>query len=378
MKVTQDKADKPVKIVMSKPSDMHQHLRQGAMLRLVTPMVAKRFASAIIMPNTTPAITSFEMVIRYVCEIVKARDDCGIKDFRPLMTLYLTDTLEPKEVETGIENKVVFGVKYYPRGLTTNSDSGVRNPADLWTKGTRPYECLRVLAESGRVLLLHAADGLDDKGNELDPYEQEKHFIRETLPRIADAHPDLKISIEHLSTKEGVEFVIENGGRRLGCSLTMHHLTRDRRDVFRGGFHPHLMWWPIIQPSEHKEALRELAILDKPFVWLGSDSAPHPVGKKECACCVGGVLTAHIGIEGYLEAFEDMGALDDRFERFASINGPQFFGIEPSNQYLTLVREEWKVEKPFISISTATGIQVPFEEVIPFRLGETVRWKLVN
>jgi len=375
MKIIRDEANgEAVRINMRKPYDMHQHLRRDAMLKLVAPMVARRFAGAVIMPNTVPPITTAEMAWRYQEEIAEAWD-LNIGSFEPLMTLYLTDMLEPREVALRFAKRTAVGVKYYPRGLTTGSDSGVKDPASLWTKGTKPYEVLRALAEQNKVLLLHAADGLDTYGDELDPYEQEKHFIENTLPYIIDAHPTLKISVEHLSTKEGAEFVGKYGGKRLGCSLTAHHLMIDRRDVFRGGFHPHMHWWPIIQPQEHKEALRDLAREGPPFVWLGSDSAPHPIGKKETRCCIGGVLTAHAGIEFYTDVFEEIGILD-KLEQFSSVNGPSFFGIEPSKEQITLVREEWKIEKPFFVAKLGTPLSKT-EEVIPFRLGEAVGWKLV-
>lgn len=319
------------------------------------------------MPNTVPPITTAKMVEEYYNEIstaIEALDDEFPWDtFAPHMTMYLTDSLDPTEVLTVLHE--ILGIKYYPRGLTTNSDSGVENPASLWTRGTRPYECLRLLAKSRPALLLHAADGVDASGRELDPYDQEPHFIRETLPRIIDAHPDIRISVEHLSTKEGAEFIARHGSSRLGCSLTAHHLLLDRRDVFRGGFHPHRDWRPVIQRREDKEALRKLASQGFPFVWLGSDSAPHPRSKKESDCCASGVLMAHAGIELYVEAFEDMDALD-KLERFACINGPRFFATATVGQHITFVREEWAVQ-PFF----AEGI-----EVVPFRLGEKIRWKL--
>lgn len=382
MQIERDEATgKSVKIRIIKPDDLHQHVRDDAMLALVVPMVAKRFRSAIIMPNLVPPITDVVHLVQYK-ERIQQRAG---KRFLPLMTLYLTDALEPVEVDNALGSKLAIGIKYYPRGLTTNSDSGVKNPADLWTPGTRPYGCLLELAGYGGVLLIHAADGCDTNGVELDPYDQEKHFIENTLPRIRDAHPSLKISVEHMSTKWGVQYLMQYGGKLLGCSLTAHHLLLDRRDVFRGGFHPHRSWMPVIQPSEHKEALRKLARADKPFVWLGSDSAPHLRAKKESACCASGVLMAHAGIELYAEAFEDMNALDDRFERFASVNGrkfydlPGFFGLTDENpETIELVREEWTVEKPFHATWTSDTRGPAEREVIPFRLGETIRWKLVD
>jgi dihydroorotase len=360
-------------ITMLKPSDMHHHFRRGELLKLVAPMVSKRFAMAIAMPNTQPPITTARMATEYADEIGRG---VGPEKFYPLMTLYLTDTLDPKEVEQALN---IVGVKYYPRGLTTNSDSGVENPASLWTKGTRPYEVLRTLAECGLTLLLHAADGFDRSGRELDPYDQEKHFIAETLPRIIHAHPDLRISVEHLSTKEGADYIEHHAPDRnsskmmLGCSVTQHHLLLDRRDSHRGGFRPHTFWWPIIGREQHRDALRELVRKDYAFVWLGSDSAPHPVGKKETDCCSGGVLTAHAGIEFYAEIFDQMGALDDRFERFASINGPRFYGLRPCDETITLVRKEWTHDENFVFVEDGKTV-----EIRPFRRGEKIQWKLVD
>ncbi len=356
-----------ISITMKKGLDGHAHVRQGELLRLVTPMVAKRFDSAIVMPNTKPPISTREAAIGYHKHII--RRDVEV-EFTPLMTLYLTDNLDIRELENMRANGI-YGVKYYPKGLTTNSDSGVADPSSLWTPGNNAFVVLRKLAEEGGVLLLHAADGFDRSGHELDPYDQEPHFIRESLPRIIDAHPNLKISVEHLSTMIGAAFMLNNGGEKLGCSITLHHLTKDRRDVFRGGFRPHLMWWPIIQSAGHKEAIQELATDDQPFVWLGTDSAPHPVSSKRADCCIGGVLTHHMALEGYVEAFEDLGALDDRFERFASINGPNFFGFPISNKTITLVRKDWVVQRFFWVQDESTQ-----EQVVPFRAGETMRWKI--
>ncbi len=206
MDIVRNADGRPTIIRMRKPADMHHHLRRGAMLRAVVPMLAKRFALAIVMPNTLPdLITNVDAVRLYRAEIAAAlatADHC----FAPLMTLYLTDTLDPADVAFCVPGEAV-GIKYYPRGLTTNSDNGVADPASLWTRGTVPFETLRILAAQGGVFLLHAADGVDRYGEVIDPYDQERHFLRETLPRIIDAHPELKISIEHLSTAVGAAFM---------------------------------------------------------------------------------------------------------------------------------------------------------------------------
>ena len=376
MKIERDTDGTPTRITMRRPSDMHQHLRQGSMLQTVVPLVARRFHNIIVMPNTQPPITTCRMAMKYYEDIAGAIDESDGPDLRPMMTLYLTDRLEPAEVERGVERDEIYGVKFYPRGLTTNSDQGVADPSALWTEGTKPFDVLRALDETGGVLLLHAANGVDASGDELDPYDQEKDFFETTLPRIIEAHPGLKISAEHLSTAWGAAFIEEHAPQRpglLGCSLTAHHLLLDRRDALRGGLRPDRFWWPIIQPAEHREVLRELAKKGHPFVWLGSDSAPHPMNKKRAECCAGGVLMAHAGIELYVEAFEEMDALD-QLEQFASVNGPAFFGVSYHEAgTITLERNPWTVQRPF-SCATADGMT----PVIPFRLGEEVLWRLVD
>lgn len=354
-------------ISMRKPFDGHQHVRTGSMLEVVVPMVEERFWTAIIMPNLIPPITTAEMAVAYATEIGKS---CRSEEFYPLMTLYLTETLDPEELDKG---GGVIGVKFYPQGLTTNSEHGISGSSALWTPGTNAYNVLRKLAENNMVLLIHAADAVDKNGKELDPFDQEPHFIRESLPRIRDAHPTLKISVEHLSTRVGAEYMMENGNDDFGCALTPHHLLLDRRDLLRGGVNLNRFWIPPLQREEDRDALRELAKADKPFVWLGSDSAPHPLSKKRARCCAGGVLTAHACIELYAEAFEKMNALDERFERFASINGPRFYGFRLSTQTITLLREEWTVTNPFM-IATEGGE----EPVEPFRIGEKILWKLIR
>lgn len=387
MDITRDDASMPVKIRMLKPMDGHLHLRQGAMLQMLMPMVMQRFHSGIVMPNITPVITTAAMMKKYEEEIREATptDQYPTHSFAPEMTMYLTDKLDPRE----LEQTHFVGLKYYPRGLTTNSDSGVKNPADLWTRGTNPYECLRVLSKMGYTLMLHAADGFAAQswgvgersyrtGDELDPYDQELHFILHTLPKIQEAHPKLKISVEHLSTNWGVEYMRKHGGYQLGCSITAQHLLLDRRDSFRGGFRPDRFWWPIIQPKEHRDELRRFVTEQHPYAWLGSDSAPHPVGKKYADCCTGGVMMVHAGIELYVEAFEDMGCLD-YLESFACRNAPQFFKIPDCGATIELVREEWKVEKPFFAAAHADGDDgINIDQVVPFRLGEKIRWKLAS
>lgn len=351
-------------ITIRKPADMHQHFRQDHLLKAIAPLVAERFSIAIAMPNTKPPVTTLKQVRKYRREITSLTGE----GFKPLMTLYLTDNLHPYDVAEGCKKKMIVGVKYYPKGLTTNSDSGVQDTASLWTKGSRPYLCLRALAEHHGILLIHAADGVDEDGRELDPYDQERHFIRMTLHRILEAHPDLRVVIEHLSTSQGVHFMERHGGKRIGCTVTAHHLLLDRRDMFRGGLRPHLFCWPVINQSDHREALCQLVSAGHPFVFLGSDSAGHLVEHKESDCCPGGVFTAHAALELYAEIFEGLGILD-KLEVFASLNGPRFYGIRPSTETITLEKRKWTV---------APSIEVDSGHIRPFRFGETIPWQIVR
>jgi dihydroorotase len=211
MLVRCDARGTPVSVIMRKPADMHQHPRRGAMLKRVAPLIGRRFAWFIVMPNPLPPITTARMAYEYFLEIEQE----GLWQSTPMMTLYLTDSLAPKELEWRFEGHRIAGVKYYPRGLTTNSENGVANPSALWDKSSNAYAVCRTVADLDQVFLIHAADGFDASGNELDPFEQEPHFIRETLPRIIEAHPNLKISVEHLSTKVGADFIERNGGTKL-------------------------------------------------------------------------------------------------------------------------------------------------------------------
>ncbi|MDB5224484.1 MAG: dihydroorotase [Candidatus Adlerbacteria bacterium] len=365
-------------ISMSMPDDWHVHYRDGNMLRMVTPLVRKRFWHTLAMPNLDPPIVTNERASAYKEAIhTSSPDEHDMYNKPTHVSLYLAETLDPQEVANAPEH--VKAIKYYPAGLTTNSEKGITDPSALWTRGTRAHEVLCAAAEKKIVVCLHAADGKNAHGVELDPYDQEPHFMAESLPRIRDAHPKLKISAEHLSTKQGADYMLKHGGPLLGCSLTAHHLLLDRRDVFRGGFRPHRSWMPAIQSIEHTEALRDLAGKGLPFVWLGSDSAPHSQAKKESDCCASGVMMAHAGIELYAEAFDNMNALDDRFENFACRNGARFFNVTDGHKdkkrpSIHLQRLKWKVRKPFMVWNDTDELQ--HYDVVPFRLGEEIEWTL--
>jgi dihydroorotase len=376
--LSSDTGGNPTHIRIRMPADLHHHFRQRERTRIIAPLVARRFWLALAMPNLKPPITTVEQMNAHGQEVV----DASGGTLRVLRTLYLTDKLSPHQVVAACRHEDFAGIKYYPAGLTTNSDEGVTNPEALWTRGTAPHTCLQVLADHGKVLLLHAADGVARKdvrvrsrnyckGDELDPYDQEPHFVAHTLPDIMSKHPSLKISFEHLSTGEGAEFMRRYGSKWLGCGLTPQHMLTDRRDTHRRGLRPHGFWFPALQALEHRQEVNRFAGEGFPFCWLASDSAMHLKKDKESECCAGGVITAHAGIELYVEAFEAIGALN-KLEAFASVNGPRFYGIEPSDRYIELVRQPWKVTN-LLYVDEGDGM----EPIHPFRLGEVVQWKLV-
>ena len=322
---------------ISRPFDAHVHGREGALLKKIGPMTARQFWGAIFEPNLAQPVTTAARGKEYLREICEA---CG-SHFQPYLLAYLTDEIDPEDLLAGIDEKTFIGMKFYPRGATTNSHNGVADVRSLFTRGTRPYEAIQVCAAAGKVVQLHCELNFSLNGDELDPYHKEAYFFREIMPRLRDEHPDARFSCEHISCLEAVSFMRRYGGEKLGCSITPHHLLHDRRDMFRGGLHPHLYCLPVIKSQRHNASLCRFIAKGYPFVYAGTDSAPHDRHKKECDCCSGGVFTAHTAVELYAEAFARAHALDYRFERFMSFNGPAFYDLEPSGERITLVPKEW-------------------------------------
>jgi dihydroorotase len=309
------------------------------------PLIARQFWGAIFEPNLAVPITTAEQGLAYRVEILTASRE--YPKFEPFVLAYLTDSVDPEALERSLRDGIFIGAKFYPRGATTNSDSGIANVQMLYTPGAPQYDALCAIASAGKVLQLHCELNYDFEGYELDPYDKEPYFFEEVLPRIIDAHPDLKISCEHLTCSEGADFLLHHGGPTLGCSITPHHLLYDRRDMFRGGLRPHLFCLPVIKAEENREALFELVLRGLPFVYAGTDSAPHDRRKKESDCCSGGVFSSHAPVELYAQAFELAGSSPESpaFEKFLSINGPAFYDLAPSERRITLRQEPWTVDE---------------------------------
>ena len=339
---------------LTRPDDWHLHLREGPTLAAVAPDTARRFGRAIVMPNLLPPVTTTAQALAYR-ERVLAAVPTGLS-FEPLMALYLTDETTPAEILRARASGAVAAVKLYPAGATTHSDAGVTDLA-------RTHGALAAMAETGLPLLIHG----EVTDPQVDIFDRERVFLERSLLPLIERFPRLKVVLEHVSTREGVARV-QDGPERLAATLTPHHLLLSRNAMFAGGLRPHHFCLPVAKREEDRLALVEAATSGHPRFFLGTDSAPHPRRRKESASAPGGIYTAHAAIELYAEVFEQAGALD-RLEAFASFHGPDFYGLPRNRERVTLVREPWTVPA-----SLAMGE----EELVPFRAGERVAWKLAG
>ncbi|MFZ2004980.1 MAG: dihydroorotase [Stellaceae bacterium] len=340
-------------ITIRRPDDWHVHLRDGAMMAAVLPYTARQFARAIVMPNLAPPVTTIAEAIAYR-ERIMAALPAGA-EFTPLMTAYLTDHSDPDEIHRGHREGVFTAVKLYPAHATTNSAHGVTDLA-------RVMPVLERMAEIGMPLLVHG-EATDPA---IDVFDREAVFIEKILDPLRSRLPELRVVLEHITTGEAVDYV-EHGGPNLAATITAHHLIINRNAIFQGGIRPHLYCLPIAKREKHRLALRRAATSGAPQFFLGTDSAPHAIPAKETACGCAGIFTAASAVELYALVFDEEGALD-KFEAFASLNGPAFYSLPPNETRVTLRREVCAVPEHVGADDLA---------VSPFRAGETLGWRLV-
>jgi dihydroorotase len=334
-------------LTIRRPDDWHVHLRDGEMLQIVAPYTARQFARAIVMPNLVPPITTVEAATSYRDRIVAAAGE----GLTPLMTCYLTDTISPDEVARGFDKGVWIAAKLYPAGATTNSDNGVTDIRNI-------YPSLARMEKIGMVLCVHG----EVTDPNVDIFDREAAFIERVLAKLVKDFPNLKIVFEHITTGDAVEFV--NRSLRVAATITPHHLHINRNALFAGGLRPHAYCLPVAKREKHRLAVRKAAISGSPKFFLGTDSAPHAREAKESACGCAGIFNAAFALESYATVFDEEDALG-RFEAFASLNGPRFYGLPPNEATITLRRAD---------------VQVPDEihGVVPFHAGETLRWRLAG
>jgi dihydroorotase len=335
-------------LTIRRPDDWHVHLRDGEMLQRVAPYTARQFARAIVMPNLTPPITTAALAADYRDRIVSAAG----ADFTPLMTCYLTDRADPDEIARGFQGGVWIAAKLYPAGATTNSANGVTDIANI-------YPALEQMQRIGMVLCVHGevTDPL------VDVFDREAVFIDRILTRLLRDFPELRIVLEHITTREAAMFVCDFGPN-LAATVTPQHLIINRNALFAGGLRPHAYCLPVAKREAHRLAVRAAATSGSPKFFLGTDSAPHERHAKESGCGCAGIFNAPFALETYAAVFEAEGALD-RFEAFASLNGAAFYRLPVNEGTITLKRRE---------------VTVPdeIEGLVPFHAGETLRWRLAG
>ncbi|TMH08585.1 MAG: dihydroorotase [Betaproteobacteria bacterium] len=341
----------PSQITLTRPDDWHLHLRDSAALAAVLPHTARQFARAIVMPNLRPPVTITEQALAYRERILAARP--AGSDFQPLMTLYLTDNLAPDEIRRAKDAGIV-AVKLYPAGATTNSDAGV---TDLY----KTYATLETMQREGLPLLVHG----EVTDPEVDLFDREAVFIDRVMQPLRHDFPSLKVVFEHLTTREGVQYVAE-AGPFTAATITPQHLLYNRNAIFLGGVRPHFYCLPVLKSEAHRRALVAAATSGSPKFFLGTDSAPHAAHLKEHSAGHAGCYTALSALELYAEVFDAAGALD-KLEGFASFHGADFYGLPRNRGTVTLKREAWTLPE-----------SVPFGEaqLKPLRGGETLAWRL--
>jgi dihydroorotase len=340
-------------LTITRPDDWHLHLRDGAALAAVLPDTARRFGRAIVMPNLRPPVTTVAAAAAYRQRILAALP-AGLV-FQPLMTLYLTDNTAADEIDRAKGSGFVHGVKLYPAGATTNSDAGV---TDL-------VRCRATLARMEALempLLVHG----EVTGMDVDVFDREAVFVDRILSPLIKNFPALRVVLEHVTTREGVDFVRSCNGS-VAATITAHHLLLNRNAIFLGGIRPHHYCLPILKREAHRQALVGAATSGDPRFFLGTDSAPHGKSAKETGCGCAGCYTAYAGIELYAEVFDAVGKLE-RLEAFASHFGADFYRMPRNREYITLIRRDWRVQD-----------SLPYtedEKLVPLRAGEDVAWSL--
>ena len=339
-------------ITIRQPDDWHLHFRDNEMLAETVPATARCFARAIVMPNLVPPITNASLAMAYKERILAARPEGS--QFEPLMTLYLTNETTPADI-TEAKAAGVTACKLYPAGATTNSDAAVKGINAL-------YPVFEQMQKDGMLLLVHG----EVTESHVDIFDREKVFIDEYMVKIVKDFPALKVVFEHITTADAADFVLAHGDN-VGATITPQHLLLNRNDLLVGGVRPHNYCLPVLKRNTHQARLREVVAEGSKKFFLGTDSAPHARHRKENACGCAGCYSAWSAIELYAEVFEQLGAMD-KFEDFASNNGPDFYGLARNKGTITLVKESWQVPE-LVTLADGT-------EMVPFFAGQTLNWQL--
>ena len=341
-----------MELTLTRPDDWHLHVRDADALTTVVAHTARQFARAIIMPNLQPPVTTTKQALAYRERILASVPD-GVQ-FTPLMTLYLTDQTTADDIAEAKASNVVQAVKLYPAGATTNSAAGV-------TDISNTYAALESMEQLGLPLLVHA----EVTDPDIDVFDREQVFIDRHLQPLTQRFPQLKVVLEHVTTREGVQFV-SSAPDTVAATVTAHHLLLNRNAMFKGGLQPHSYCLPVLKRELHREALLAAATSGNSKFFLGTDSAPHSRERKESTCGCAGIYTAHAALELYTQAFEDAGALN-KLEGFASHFGADFYGLPRNTDKITLEKHDWQVAESYPMSGTS---------LVPLFAGETLHWRI--
>lgn len=343
-------------LTIRRPDDWHVHLRRGAMLEAVIGHTARQFARAIVMPNLSPPITTIEAAREYRDEILQAAASAGYPEFQPLMTAYLTDGIDRAMLVRGHAEGVFAAAKLYPAHATTGSAHGVTDVA-------RIHSALAAMERAGMPLCVHGE--VTDPA--VDVFDREAVFIERILAGIVKDFPGLKIILEHITTSEAAEFV-QAAGPNVAATVTPQHLHINRNAMFAGGLRPHAYCLPVAKREAHRLALRQAATSGSPKFFLGTDTAPHEIHRKEMDCGCAGIFNAPYALESYLAVFEEEGAIGN-FEGFASEHGPRFYGLPLNEGTVTLER---------VSHQVPAKVEHGSINLVPFHAGQELGWRLAG
>ncbi len=343
---------------MTQPDDWHVHVRDGAMLARVVPYTAAQFGRALIMPNLEPPIRNVQQALEYRQTILSALPEDT--SFDPKMSLYLTDDTTQAEVKAAAECEHILGFKLYPAGATTHSSSGVTKVSALMNR----FECM---AKHDVVLQVHA----EVTDPHVDIFDREAVFIEQVLFPLHQELPELGLVLEHITTRQGVDFV-KSTNRFVAGTITPQHLLYNRSEIFRGGIRPHLFCLPILKRESHRQALVAAATAGDPSFFLGTDSAPHSRSSKQSACGCAGIFSAYSAIELYAEVFAGAECLD-KLEGFASHFGADFYKLARNPRKITLHNTAKHIPQ---SIGNNHADDAADDDIIPLMAGKSMAWSL--
>ncbi len=341
-------------LTLIQPDDWHLHFRDDEMLAETVPATARCFGRAIVMPNLTPPIVNREQALAYRQRISAAIPKNN--NFEPLMTLYLTNNTTAKDIQDAVSAEIP-AAKLYPAGATTNSGSAVSAIEAL-------HPVFEVMSNAGMLLLIHGEVTSPD----VDIFDREKLFIDQYLIPIHTRFPDLKIVFEHITTADAADFVM-GSNQQIAATITPQHLLLNRNDLLVGGLRPHNYCLPVLKRNTHQQRLQDVVASGSNKFFLGSDSAPHSKQRKESDCGCAGCYSACSALELYAQIFDELDILD-KLEGFASLHGPDFYGLARNNTTIKLIRKDWVLPK---LIELPNG-----DSIVPFYAGQTLNWQLAN